>query len=454
MISLEDRNLLTGFTEFPLPALPSGGSDFVFGIAARRDGHIVVTRRLTSPPSSTDPMHPTFLGDEVDEVDPQGVVTILHAASSTDPYNGLTGIASAPDGSIWAVSNNDGLFHLTADGILRDIPLPAGVFAGSSITLGPDGAMWFTEPVAHNSPGADPVQRAIGRVDAGENLTDFALPPSRALLGQITTGPDGALWFTESGSAPDNNRIGRITTSGSVIEIVTPSQSASPASITTGPDGNLWFTAAGYGTNLVGEVTPLGSITEYGLPPLGGRDASGPAVTGIAAGPDGALYVAAFNSGQLLRVTANPVGITSLAIPATGATPDDITLGSDKSLWLTELTNNRVGRYEVPLPTPVVSTSYITSVVAKGLKGFGLNEVILSYNGPLELAAVQRKSRYLIENPGRDGTFGTRDDVVIRVKNVNYDAASNTVTLFLRTRLSRRTTYRILVDGQPVAMLK
>ena len=53
----------------------------------------------------------------------------------------------------------------------------------------------------------------------------------------ITTGPDGALWFTNAG----NNSIGRITTAG-VVTNYTGTGIDEPTSITTGPDGALWFT--------------------------------------------------------------------------------------------------------------------------------------------------------------------------------------------------------------------
>ena len=59
----------------------------------------------------------------------------------------------------------------------------------------------------------------------------------------ITVGPDGNLWFTDSGLG----MIGRITPSGQVTEFKVPYQFSRPAYIVTGPDGNLWFTDPGSG---------------------------------------------------------------------------------------------------------------------------------------------------------------------------------------------------------------
>src|ERR1700675_678123 len=44
-------------------------------------------------------------------------------------------------------------------------------------------------------------------------ITEFPLEPG-SKPNYITTGPDGALWFTDAGT----NKIGRITTSGQVTE--------------------------------------------------------------------------------------------------------------------------------------------------------------------------------------------------------------------------------------------
>src|SRR5215472_17752274 len=70
----------------------------------------------------------------------------------------------------------------------------------------------------------------------------------------ITTGPDGNLWFT----APSQNMIGQITTSGSVKTFnaggtTQPAQQVQPVGITSGPDGALWFTAQSQ--NMIGRIT-------------------------------------------------------------------------------------------------------------------------------------------------------------------------------------------------------
>src|SRR5688572_30172734 len=77
---------------------------------------------------------------------------------------------------------------------------------------------------------------AAGQVVIGE----FYLPAAREPSG-ITSGPDGALWFTELGG----DRIGRITLGGTVNEFVVPGAGSEPNGIVAGPDGALWFTQFG-----------------------------------------------------------------------------------------------------------------------------------------------------------------------------------------------------------------
>jgi virginiamycin B lyase len=83
----------------------------------------------------------------------------------------------------------------------------------------------------------------------------------------ITLGPDGALWFTEW----DGNKIGRITTAGTIIEFDLPTANAEPYGITVGPDGALWFVEVQPNASQIGHITTSGVVTEYPVPtPISG----------------------------------------------------------------------------------------------------------------------------------------------------------------------------------------
>ena len=96
------------------------------------------------------------------------------------------------------------------------------------------------------------------------------------------------LWFTEA------NKIGRITTVGAIREFTVPTANSDPTGIATGPDGALWFTENT--ANKIGRITTDGIINEYPVPTA----SSGP--WGIVAGSDGALWFTESGAGKIGRV--------------------------------------------------------------------------------------------------------------------------------------------------------
>ncbi|MGA8725208.1 MAG: putative Ig domain-containing protein [Acidimicrobiales bacterium] len=115
----------------------------------------------------------------------------------------------------------------------------------------------------------------------------------------ITTGPDGALWFTNAG----NNSIGRITTSGSLSAFFNYATTliSGPYGITTGSDGALWFTND---DNSIGRITTGGLVTRYLEAGLSGPGA-------ITVGPDSALWF------------TNGTGVGKFVLADTGGVPGD-----------------------------------------------------------------------------------------------------------------------------------
>ena len=201
------------------------------------------------------------------------------------------------------------------------------------ITTGPDGALWFTEGVGGK----------IGRMTMTGVVTEFTIPAANN--GEITTGPDGALWFTGI-----RGKIGRITTTGAVTEFTIPTENSSPWGITTGPDGALWFTEPV--TGKIERITTDGKITEFALPNCNAQP------WGITAGPDGALW---FTESACVRqpgprcIIGNKIGritttgsVTDFAVPTDGSGPHSITTGPDGALWFTEYYGSRVGRLVLP----------------------------------------------------------------------------------------------------------
>jgi hypothetical protein len=112
--------------------------------------------------------------------------------------------------------------------------------------------------------------------------------------GGIAAGPDGNLWFTDSGdSTTGGSRIGKMSTDGNLIAFyngATDPHVYPAAAITAGPDGNMWFIDTGEQAqaqpNLIGKITPDGVITEYST----GPDPTDDPGQSIVTGADGNLW--------------------------------------------------------------------------------------------------------------------------------------------------------------------
>lgn len=146
----------------------------------------------------------------------------------------------------------------------------AGGGAPSRPVLGSDGNLWFT---ISQAPGGTDADRHIVKMDPATGAMTHITAPFNAGFftdSSITAGPDGALWFTAaatpSGGGSPNGVIGRITTAGDTTFFRTglPDGFLSLRNIVVGPDGNMWFTidvgsGAAYGSD--GSLPPGRSRT-------------------------------------------------------------------------------------------------------------------------------------------------------------------------------------------------
>ena len=142
-----------------------------------------------------------------------------------------------------------------------------------------------------------------------------------------------------------------MTPPGTAVEFPSGTTPAAvgPRGIAAGPDGNLWVAADG---GAVVRVTPAGVTTEF----TAGITA-GSRPLDIAAGPDGSLWFTE-QADRIGRITtAGAVTEFSSGISA-GSLPSNIVAGPDGNLWFTEFIGNRIGRIttagvvkEFPVPT-------------------------------------------------------------------------------------------------------
>ena len=163
-----------------------------------------------------------------------------------------------------------------------------------SIVSGPDKAMWFAYK--------DSVGSKLGRFVAEPILSTHSISSSYSEPSKVTTA-NGSLWYVQSDSSGSNS-IGNMAPAGSVVanHMIMPAGASSMkvTDLTTGPDGNVWFTgcSSSNASNWTVEAGRLdvstGAVTFYTNSQLGNAlpvCTDGSVVAGpIATGPDGKVW--------------------------------------------------------------------------------------------------------------------------------------------------------------------
>jgi virginiamycin B lyase len=266
-----------------------------------------------------------------------GVITEYPIPTANSQPNSIV----SGEGGMWFTeTEGNKIGWISLFGAFHEFRIPTAKSSPVGIAVGPDRAIWFAESAAHK----------IGRMTETGSFTEYTVPGGFYNTPyDITNGPDGALWFTENQG--DGNEIVRITTSGEMTEFYVPTSNAQPTTIVTGPDGALWFTE--YAIGNIGSMTTSGVFSEYGM---GGREGSAP--IGITAAPDGALWFTAENWGCIQpcpqtilgrMTTAGSSTLFTVPVPS-GAFPwgaNGIAAGPDGNLWLAEGNANEIDRAPV-----------------------------------------------------------------------------------------------------------
>jgi len=263
-------------------------------------------------------------------------------------------ITLGPDGNLWfTLQNSSQVARLTPQGVITEFQTPTFSFP-IDITPGPDGNVWFSEGASGQ----------IGFITPEGRITEIKFSDFDASSG-ITTGPDGNIWFTDV----TGNNVWRFDLTTRVLtKFPIPTPSAFPGDITAGADGNLWFTE---GVGKIGRITTSGVITEFGnnlalpysitdgpdgnvwftlrfSPQIGRISPSGdftffPAPNNteqITRGDGDTLYFTEFGASRIAQMTTDGVVTESPEFPF--SLPTGITAGPRRSVWFLGYGNNRV----------------------------------------------------------------------------------------------------------------
>lgn len=266
---------------------------------------------------------------------------------------------------------------------LNEFPLPSEGSSPGAITVGADGALWFTagEKIGRIPTNATP--------ESSAGITIFPEHPPGGDPNSVTLGPEGLVWFTYTGEG--DKHVGHIDLVGNVVEFKlegepkdlafgpagklfitigsgaidefdpvsgTPREmrtpgikegpgpvemqchtpNVEPLGIAMGPDGKLWFTAQASASiwTLVPAEERFQAIVP--CPELGSK-----AGTGIVAGPDGDMWVAEPADNAIARVSVAGA-VTEFPLPIPTASPSELVVGPDGAVWFTEPGANAIGR--------------------------------------------------------------------------------------------------------------
>ncbi len=252
-------------------------------------------------------------GNNVVRVTPGGQVTVFPYADSLDPGVQVipTAITTGPDGNLWfTMGNGAGVGRITPSGQVTEFPAPAK----GMIVTGSDGALWFGSSVG----------KAVSRMTLGGTITSY---PTTGIPQELAEGPDGAIWFTETGGL-----IGRLSPQGALSEFSAPENSSVDArAIIAGGDENLWF----FGDGAVGRITTSGQVTQWPV----AQAIAGDGVGQMARTADGRIwFVTADSSDRCFDLALlHPNGseaLWELTEPCSPFAPG-LTAGPDGRLWLT-----------------------------------------------------------------------------------------------------------------------
>ena len=296
--------------------------------------------------------------------------------------------------------------------------MPANALLGG-ITLGPDGkgnqAIWFTDA------GNDELGMVtLTSNPANDTITETTTLPTSGLVGisgfqsQITSGPDGKLYFTEP------TAIGIYDpTAKSWSEVPLPlldGQQPEPFGIAIGPgQKSAWLTEAvpasggDFQSAAIGVIDLAAkTLTVTNIPiatPSGGKT---PDPTGITAGADGNVWFADTANGSIgeVTVTANPVSdpITETPVPTSSTSfnplPQGITVGPDSNVWFSDYHNaiGVVDRLAIAVQPPASVTTGAGFNLKVNVETAG-NALDATYNGNVTVA--------LATNPGSSTLGGT-----------------------------------------------
>ncbi len=290
-------------------------------------------------------------------VNAPATVTLLVKAYDAD---GKTIVGPGTYDNPIALSNSDasGATVLSATSITAPSdPPPTIAYNGAWI-----GGETASAIVTASVPANPAVTSAKGELIPTPQVVDFRIPTSVSYPHDITSGPDGALWFTEGAAG----KVGRLTPAGVFSEYPAP---GSPWAIASGADGNLYFSDVSMLDEAFEQITTAGVVTRTSIK----TPQQMHPMYSMVLGPDHKLWAPDAYGNAIAQFT--PSGVeTAFPIPTRGASAQGIVAGPDGALWFTEYSGGKIGR--------ITTAGSITEYPVTPLPGQSVSEPLGITNGP------------------------------------------------------------------------
>lgn len=276
-ISKLGTGLATGSIYPTIRAVPGSSFDWLLGnggnnlSAISNTGHqsVLTSTSNTNLDLVVGPDAKLYATDQAGNIDQFTISNTpsAHLAHAYSTNSHPPGAIASAGGKLFFSDDNGALYSMTTGGTMKTVH--AGIsFVSNNVhtmTGAPDGDLYA---ISFGFVSGSGYGHTILKINptTGKTLATYSSGiPSTAQLTSITVGPDGALWFPEAGAG----KIGRLArATGKITSYALPSNIRIPAGVSpgvsgygiaAGPSKTVWFTAKTLGGNAaVGEVTGLG----------------------------------------------------------------------------------------------------------------------------------------------------------------------------------------------------
>ena len=223
-----------------------------------------------------------------------------------------------------AVPLNNKIGRLSKDGRIKEYETPTPESAPTSIHVGKEGHIWFTERAGNHLGELDP--------DSGQ-ITEYAIPTAGSGTTGITVTPDGRIWY----ASKTVSKVGVFDPqTHQFTELNTPTPKSEPSTITYDSAGNVWFDERA--SDKIVRLEPGTGLTrEFQVPTKSSR------TVGLVPDHEGHVW--------FLELGANKVGclhiasgqVTEYGIPTPLSSPFKEALDPAGRLWFSEVFGNKIG---------------------------------------------------------------------------------------------------------------